>query len=56
MELAIEDALTMLRRTPGVLRALLGDLPPAWIHANEGPETFSPFDVLGHLIHGERTD
>ena len=46
----------MLRRTPDVLRALLQDLPPAWIHANEGPETFSPFDVVGHLIHGERTD
>ena len=56
MELAIEDALAMLGRTPEVLRALLLDLPPAWTHANEGPETFSPFDVVGHLIHGERTD
>jgi hypothetical protein len=56
VQLVIEDALAMLRRTPEVLRALLQDLPPAWIHANEGPETFSPFDVVGHLIQGERTD
>jgi hypothetical protein len=39
-----------------VLRTLLLDLPEPWIRGNEGPETWSPFDVVGHLIHGERTD
>src|SRR5437773_6695147 len=51
-----DDAVPVLRRTPGVLRTLLLDLPPAWIEATEGPGTWSPFDVVGHLIHGERTD
>jgi DinB superfamily len=46
----------VLRRTPGALEALLGGLPDPWIAATEGPETWSPFDVVGHLIHGERTD
>ena len=46
----------MLRRTPGVLRVWLADLPPRWTTATEGPGTWSPFDVVGHLIHGERTD
>ena len=46
----------MLARTPGVLRAWLSDLPPAWLAGTEGPDTFSPFDVLGHLIDGEETD
>ena len=39
-----------------MLRALLSDLPSDWIDATEGPGTWSPFDVVGHLIHGERTD
>ena len=51
-----DDALPVLRRTPSVLRALLMDLPSSWIGATEGPGTWSPFDVVGHLIHGERTD
>lgn len=46
----------MLERTPAVLRALLADLPDPWISATEGEGTWSPFDVVGHLIHGERTD
>lgn len=46
----------VLRRTPGTLRELLGDLDEAWSRATEGPETFSPFDVVGHLIDGEETD
>ncbi len=46
----------LLRRTPGVLRELLGDCDDAWGRATEGPETFSPFDVVGHLIDGEETD
>jgi hypothetical protein len=43
-------------RTPFVLRALLHGLGNDWIKQNEGPDTFSPFDVVGHLIHGEKTD
>lgn len=50
------DALPVLRRTPVVLRAWLADLPPPWTAATEGPGTWSPYDVVGHLIHGERTD
>jgi hypothetical protein len=51
-----EDGLPVLRRTPGSLREMLLDLPEPWITATEGPGTWSPFDVVGHLIHGERTD
>ena len=56
MEFQFDDALPVLRRTPTVLRALLLDLPGPWVEAVEGPGTWSPFDVVGHLIHGERTD
>ena len=49
-------AIPVLERTPGVLRALLDGLPPAWTEAREGPGRWSPYDVVGHLIHGERTD
>ncbi len=49
-------SIEILSRTPATLRAMLGGLPDAWARANYGPETFSPFDVVGHLIHGERTD
>jgi hypothetical protein len=35
---------------------LLGELPPRWLTSNEGPETWSPYDIVGHLVHGERTD
>ena len=52
----IREATDLLLRTPSVLRALLHGLPAAWTDAHEGPDTFSAFDVLGHLIHGERTD
>lgn len=56
MEFQFGEALPVLRRTPAALRALLQDLPEAWITATDGPGTWSPFDVVGHLIHGERTD
>jgi hypothetical protein len=46
----------ILDRTPAVLSTLLADLSDEWTRGNEGPETFSPFDVVGHLIHGELTD
>jgi hypothetical protein len=56
MDFDLSDAIPVLRRTPGVLRALLADLPEPWLHGGEGPETWSPFDVVGHLIDGEETD
>ncbi len=45
-----------MERTPSVLHSLLNNLNSDWVTNNEGPETFSPFDVIGHLIHGEKTD
>lgn len=56
MQFDLDDAVAILERTPRVLDTLLPDLPAEWLAGNEGPETFSPFEVLGHLIHGERTD
>lgn len=56
MRFIIEKAVPVLERTPVVLRALLSDLADEWITGNEGPDTFSPFDIVGHLIHGEKTD
>lgn len=56
MEFRVERTIEILERTPQTLRSLLGGLPDSWSRGNEGPDTFSPFDVLGHLIHGEETD
>jgi uncharacterized damage-inducible protein DinB len=52
----LDDALALLETTPPTLSALLSGLGPGWVHSTEGEGTWSPFDVLGHLIHGERTD
>lgn len=52
----LSDGIAVLERTPAAFRALLTGLPDMWIERNEGPATFSPFDNVGHLIHGERTD
>jgi len=51
-----EKSYQILERTPSVLKTLLSGLHDDWITNNEGPETFSPYDVIGHLIHGEKTD
>ena|SRR5437899_5227367 len=56
MRFDLDEAIAVLARTPGALRASLSGLPAAWIQGNEGPGTWTPFDVVGHLIHGERTD
>lgn len=56
MDFDLSHGVAVLERTPGALRAMLGGLPPAWTEATEGPETWSPYIILGHLIHGERTD
>jgi hypothetical protein len=56
MDFDLAAGTAVLERTPGVMRALLAGLPPAWTDAPEGPETWSPYVILGHLVHGERTD
>jgi hypothetical protein len=56
MRFSLESSLDVLRRTPGTLDRLLRDLGDEWTRAAEGPDTFSPFDVVGHLIDGEETD
>ena len=56
MNFDLTDAFVLLRRTPPALRALLTDLPDPWLKGTEGPDTWSPFDVVGHLIDGEETD
>ena len=56
MSFDLAEACAVLGRTPWVLSALLDGLPDSWVEGDEGPETWSPFDVLGHLIHGEKTD
>jgi hypothetical protein len=52
----LDDCLPLLSRTPATLNALLRGLPDAWTTADEGPNTWSPYTVIGHLIHGEKTD
>src|SRR5262245_38748957 len=52
----MERGVEVLERTHTVLRARGRGLSPAWLEATEGPDTWSPYDVVGHLIHGERTD
>lgn len=56
MQFDLPRALEILERTPATFRTLLGGLSDAWTMPDEGPDTFSAFDNLGHLIHGERTD
>ena len=56
MEFDQTKGIAVLERTPHALRAMLAGLPPEWIEATEGPETWSPFDVVGHLVYGERAN
>jgi hypothetical protein len=56
MQHDLQQTISLLDRTPAALNALLRDLPDAWTLQNEGANTWSAFDVVGHLIHGERTD
>ena len=56
MKYSLEKSYQVLERTPVILRTLLSGLDDGWVMNNEGPETFSPYDVVGHLIHGEKTD
>lgn len=52
----LHTAVPVLSRTPKVLDVWLRDLPLGWVTRTEEPDTWSPYDVVGHLIHGERTD
>lgn len=54
--LRVDDIVKILERTPAILTAWLEGLPEIWVRATEGDGTWSPYDVMGHLIHGERTD
>lgn len=56
MRFSIERSIEILERTPGVLNTMLSGIGDEWVMNNEGPETFSPYDVIGHLVHGEKTD
>ena len=56
MEHNLPHTVSLLARAPAVLDALLRDLPEAWTLRNEGENTWSVFEIVGHLIHGERTD
>lgn len=56
MEFDLSQGVAVLERTPSVLRALLVGLPDPWLCQNEGPETWTPREVVGHLIEGERSD
>src|ERR1043166_3865166 len=56
MNYSPEQSVEILERTPRVLRAMLSGLSDDWLCSNYGPDTFSPFDVVGHLITGEKTD
>jgi hypothetical protein len=56
MEHNLRHTVSLLTRTPAALNALLRGLPETWTFRNEGENTWSAFDVIGHLIHGERTD
>jgi hypothetical protein len=55
-DLRLEDAVAVLERTPAAVSALLDGVPETWVRATEGEGTWSPYDVVGHLAHGERAD
>ena len=56
MEYQLAEGLAVLDRTPGVLRAMLAGLPSPFTDATEGPDTWSPYVIVGHMLHGERAD
>lgn len=56
MDYQYDQAVEILRRTPETLMALLRGLPEAWTRSTEGPNTWSAYDIVGHLLHGDETD
>jgi len=56
MQFELNKSIQILKRTPQVLKTLLEDLHKGWTQENEGENTWSHYDIVGHLIHGEKTD
>jgi hypothetical protein len=56
MTKTMDQTVALLEKTPRTLDALLRDLPDEWTRTNEGDKTWSAYDIVGHLVHGERTD
>ena len=56
MDFQLDEAIAVLERTPGTLRSLLSGLPASWLRGTEGAESWSAYQIVGHLIHGEKTD
>ncbi|MTB52078.1 DinB family protein [Lewinella sp. W8] len=56
MTYEIDKAIEILSRTPLVLETLLNGISEEWVRSNEGANTWSPYDIVGHFIHGEKTD
>jgi hypothetical protein len=56
MNFDLSNGIAVLERTPATLRAMLAGLPSVWTDATEGPETWSAYDIIGHLVHCERAD
>lgn len=56
MKFQIEEAVEILSQTPATVKSLLGNLSDEWVKKTSDSENWSPFDIVGHLIHGEETD
>jgi hypothetical protein len=56
MHFSLSKSIDVLERTPSILKSYLTDLSEDWLHSNEGNNTWSPYEILGHLIFGEKTD
>ncbi|MEM1320788.1 MAG: DinB family protein [Bacteroidota bacterium] len=56
MSFHLNTIFSTLQSTPTIFHALLDHLPTSWVHQNEGGETWSPYDIVGHMVHGEKTD
>ncbi len=56
MNYDLQDSIALLERTPAALNALLRGLPDTWTQHNEGPDSWTVYDVIGHLVHAEQKD
>ena len=56
MDFNLNHSVLILEKTPEVINAMLQNIPEPWAYNNEGKDTWSPFDIIGHLVHGEHTD
>ncbi len=56
MNFSLSKSIEILEQTPGVLMAMLGNVSTGWTSNNEGEDTWTVYDIVGHLIHGEKTD